>query len=285
MADLMLPLDRAAVHVDVDPGGEIILRGSLRSMRDGSIVDAATTTWPDGAPGGGSVDVGGLVDLDAGGFHLVSRDPVAHVVHAIATGDAAPACAAAGVAAPCLPLRVLSQARSRLLMTNEWVSTLQGGIALEVTAPPTYAPAAAAASRMGPTAALLAGIVALAAVGAALARARKRRQRSPLGRLLDLGRKVQEELLRADPIVAAPLAPAVARAMKRLREARLDASSAEARRVEAVLERVRVRLADKRARVEQSEREAEADALVREVESALEAAEEIGLDVDRSAQV
>jgi hypothetical protein len=103
--------------------------------------------------------------------------------------------------------------------------------------------------------------------------------------LLALGRQVQGELVRADPIIAAPLAPAVASAMKRLREARLVAATPEARRVEAVLERVGVRLTDDRARLEQSEREAEADALVREVESALEAAEEVGLGADRRAPI
>ena len=103
MPPVILPLrpDAPTLTLDVSPGGEIILRGSYTSTHDGSTVDAATTTWPAGAPGGASVDAGGLVDLTAGGFHLTSRDPVTHEVHAIATGEPGPACAATGAATPC----------------------------------------------------------------------------------------------------------------------------------------------------------------------------------------
>ncbi|HVY49314.1 MAG TPA: hypothetical protein VHB21_25660, partial [Minicystis sp.] len=140
MTTTLLPLDRAAVHVDVAPGGEIVLRGALESTHDGSIVDAATTTWPNGAPGGAAVDAGGLVDLEAGGFHMTSRDAGKHEVHAIATGDPAPACAAARVAAPCLPLRLAPAAHARLLTVDAWAHSLKGGVSLEVIAPPAYAP-------------------------------------------------------------------------------------------------------------------------------------------------
>src|SRR6185437_8760031 len=99
-----LPLDLPAIHVDVEPGGEIVLKGAFHSKHDGSIVDAATTTWPPEAPGGASVDTGGLVDFEAGGFHVTSRDPVKHEVHAVVKSEGGEACAALGVTAPCLPL-------------------------------------------------------------------------------------------------------------------------------------------------------------------------------------
>ena len=51
-ARFSLDLARPAVHVDVSPGGEIVLRGSYQSTHDGSVIDAATTTWPKETPGG-----------------------------------------------------------------------------------------------------------------------------------------------------------------------------------------------------------------------------------------
>src|SRR5215212_3954022 len=99
-------LDVPASHIDVQPGGEIVVSGSFKSAFDGSEIDAATTSWPAGAPGGESVDAGGLIEFAGSGFHVTARDPVTHVVRAVATGKEAPACASAGVAAPCLPLRV-----------------------------------------------------------------------------------------------------------------------------------------------------------------------------------
>lgn len=39
-------LDVPAVAFPVEPGGEIVVRGAYHSTHDGSIVDAATTTWP-----------------------------------------------------------------------------------------------------------------------------------------------------------------------------------------------------------------------------------------------
>ena len=50
-------LDAPALHVDVRPGGEIVISGSYKSTFDGSEIDAATTTWPAGAPGGQSVEL------------------------------------------------------------------------------------------------------------------------------------------------------------------------------------------------------------------------------------
>src|ERR1700689_886316 len=99
-----LPLDGPPLHVEVEPGAEIVLRGSFHSTYDGTTIDAATTTWPQEAPGGASVVPSGLVDLEAGGFHMTSRDAVTHEVHAVATGKGAEVCAALHTRAPCLPL-------------------------------------------------------------------------------------------------------------------------------------------------------------------------------------
>src|SRR5262245_23021168 len=101
-----LPLEGPPLHVNVQPGAEIVLKGSFHSTYDGTTIDAATTTWPKEAPGGAGVAPSGLVDLEAGGFHLKSRDPVSHEVHAVYTGKGGEACAALHSAPPCLPLRL-----------------------------------------------------------------------------------------------------------------------------------------------------------------------------------
>src|SRR5262249_30547102 len=122
---LKLSLSQPALPVDVPQGGEIILRGFFTSTRDGSIVDAATTTWPQDTPGGGSIDAGGLIDFEAGGFHITSRDVAKHEVHAIAVGDTGPMCAALQAGARCLPLRAQKQAVTRLITMQEWTSSHQ----------------------------------------------------------------------------------------------------------------------------------------------------------------
>jgi hypothetical protein len=268
---LRLPLDRPALPVDVPPGGEIVLRGAFVSTHDGATIDAATTTWPGDAPGGPSVDAGGLVDLEAGGFHLTSRDPVTHEVHAVATGDPAPACAALGATAPCLPLRLVPQARTRLLTVGDWSSSLKGGITVE--SPQTLVPPVPPS--VWPYVAGLAS--ALGLVGAALValRVRRRHAESPRGRLLALVRRVEGRLRHADQGLAAPLRPAVDAALEALRERRVDPASPQGLRVADVLTRVEERLASSvREEREQKEQEA-ADELVREVEDALAAAEEV----------
>ena len=168
-----LGLDQAATHIAVAPGGEIILRGSYASVRDGSIIDAVTTTWPVGTPEGS--DRGGLYDLEAGGFRLVSHDPVTHEVHAVAIGGQQSACTAGGVASPCLPLRLLPQARSRHMTVSDWSSSLKGGILFEVPIPPQPA-------RKPDGAQWLAGaglLVVVAVEGVVLSMLRKRHARAP----------------------------------------------------------------------------------------------------------
>jgi hypothetical protein len=273
---LTLPLDRPATHVDVTPGGEIVLRGSYSSKFDGSVLDAATTTWPAGAPGGATIDAGGLVDFEAGGFHVTARDPLRHEVHAVATGDVGAACAALRVESPCLPVRLQPLALSRLMTAADFRASLNGsreGLALEVVAPPLYAPPPAAVPYLAIASAAL-------AVGLAITFALRRKKRlaaSPAGRLLALAARVRAKLDRADAVVAAPLAPALDAALRALQAKRIDATSAEGRRVQAALERVELRI-DASEQQSRAEKEQEAaDELVREFESALEAADEATL--------
>lgn len=263
-------LDATAVHVDVRPGGEVILTGHYYSTHDGSILDAATTTWPPTAPGGDSVDAKGVFDLGLGGFHLVSRDATTHEVHVRATGEAAPGCSAAGVAAPCLVVRTPVAARARMLTGSEFTRTLKGEIQMEVVAPTIAAIAAPAFPFVGAGAAIVAAIF----VGFLALRARKKKLTSPAGQLLALARRVQGKLGSADVVVAAPLGRAVDTALRALKAGRVDPSSAEGKRVASVLMRVETTL-DTHAAETRAEQEREAaDELVREVESALEAAEE-----------
>jgi hypothetical protein len=270
---LKLSLTQPALPVDVSPGGEIILRGSFTSTTDGSIVDAATTTWPQDAPGGGSIDAGGLIDFEAGGFHITSRDVAKHEVHAIAVGDSGPACAALQAGSRCLPLRVHKQAVTRLITMQEWTSSLQGNISVEMVAPPVYAPPPAAVPYLQVAGGVLAaGVIAFFAL-----RYRKRRTESPAGQLIALGKRVREKLASADAIVAAPLAPAIETALKALRARRIDATSTEGKRIAAVLARVEVRLDESAERTRAHEEQQAADELVREFESALEAADEATL--------
>lgn len=259
---------RPVTPVTVQRGEEIILRGSFTSTRDGSIVDAATTTWPADAPGGASVDAGGLIDFAGGGWHVTSRDPVKHEVHAVATGPGG-ACSAAGIEreVSCLPLRTLPQARSRLITNQEWVESLKGGITVEIPTPPLVAVAPSTVPYLQ-GAAVLVGVGLLAAVGWAVHR---RRARSPAGQLLALADRVRARLRTADPVLAAALTPAIDAALASVRRRRVDPTSKEGKRVAEALLRVERRI-DAAAAAEQ---EQAADELVQEVESALEAADEV----------
>ncbi|MFO0592241.1 MAG: hypothetical protein U0441_32150 [Polyangiaceae bacterium] len=270
MPPVPVALDQPATHVDVRPGGEVILTGSYYSTHDGSVLDAATTTWPKEAPGGESIDAQGLFDLGLGGFRVASRDPQTHTVHLLATGDAAPGCSAAGVTAPCLVVRTPIAARARMLTSAEFAQTLKGEIQMDVPAPTIAAAAAPAFPYLG----ALAGVAAAIGLGLGVMRARRRRLESPTGQLLALARRVQAKVAGADAVVAAPLGRAVETAMRSLKAGRVDPSSAEGRRVAAVLLRVETTLDDQAAQARAEEEREAADELVREVESALEAAEE-----------
>lgn len=262
-----------ATHVDVGPGGELILRGSFLSTHDGSTIDAATTSWPREAPGGASVDAGGLLDLQAGGFHVTSRDPVTHEVHAVLSGDAAPACAVLGVAAPCLPVRG-QPAKTRLLTQDEWAKSLKGSMAVEVIGAPAYAPAVAASREAAPWLAAGGGALALALGAAAALKFWKKQATSPRAQLLALARQVQARARGADPELAAPLVPVLAGALKKLEAGSVDPTSPEGRRVRVMLEKVQSRLEDAAQQAKSQREQQITDELAHEVEVAFAAAEE-----------
>jgi len=75
----------------------------------------------------------GLVDLEAGGFRMTSRDPVSHEVHAIATGKGGEVCAALHSEAPCLPVRLDKLALERPpfgITTAQLLEKLDGRISV-----------------------------------------------------------------------------------------------------------------------------------------------------------
>ena len=202
-----LSFTEAVRPVAVDPGGEIVLRGAARSSHDGSVVDALTTRpGATGVEGDGEPVPGGLYDLEAGGWRLVSRDLRGHAYRLAATGAPGEACVAAGVASPCLSLRLLPLAQSRLLAAADYARTLSGEVTLEVLDPdstPAVLPPFAA--RYGVPLAL--GGVAM--VGALLAaRALRKRAATPEVRLRRTAARVRAKLASGDPVHRA-LGPSV----------------------------------------------------------------------------
>lgn len=272
-----LAVETFAVPVKAPPGTEVRLKGFYVAS-DGSIIDAATTTWPEGAPGGQGIDPNGFVDFAGSGFHLSKRDPVTHEVVAIATGQDAPACAAAGVKAPCLAMRTTILARSRLMTRDELRESMKGEITVEVMAPAEPPPPAALAPVTDALASPIAigafGVMGLGAVCALGWVVYRRRKLSPEGKMRELAARVSKKLKGADAVLFAALDPIVKKTLAAMRERRVDPTSKEGIRVADVLTRVEARL-DQTAREEKEAKEqAAADELVLEMESALEAANE-----------
>jgi hypothetical protein len=265
--DLKVPIQ----PIDAPVGTEIVLKGTCTSRHDGSIIDAATTTWPAESPGGARIDPIGMLDLESGGLHLKSRDTDKHEVHAVVQDSGGEACAAAGVSSSCLVLN--RQIAVKRLMTMEAsANSLDCSLVAEIPPPaaPPFVPAPAVPYLQIAAGILVGGFLAMVAW-----RWKKGRDGSPEGQLVALSRKVKAQLERADQVVAAPLKPTVDAAMKAIREKRVDASSKEGKRVADALRRVNERL-DATMREEQAAKEQEAaDELLREMESALEAAEEM----------
>ncbi len=194
-----LSFTEAVRAVAVEPGGEIVLRGAARSSHDGAVVDALTTRpGATGVEGDGEPVPGGLYDVEAGGWRLVSRDLRGHAYRLAATGNPGEACVAAGVASPCLSLRLLPLAQSRLLAVADFARTLSGEVTLEVL-DPDATPAALPpfAARSGAPLAL--GGLALAGALAA-ARALRKRSAAPEVRLRRTAAKVRAKLAAGDPV-------------------------------------------------------------------------------------
>ena len=264
-----------AVHLPIALGDEIVLRGSYYSRHDGSVVDAATTTWPKDAPGGASVMVGGLFDLGAGGFELLEVDPSKHVIRAVVVGDHTPACRTAGVQAPCLLPRTDALAHGRLLTASEWHASLRGEIIIEhrdlgLGASLEDEPATGASSLLWVLALVLAATV-WAAIGWVGYRRWARSHRRRLVRLL---RRVGRGARRVDPILSRVLAPSLASTERALREGRFDPASAPASQLTLALERIQAQLQQRDAQRRHQAQRDTTDALLRELELAVDAASE-----------
>jgi hypothetical protein len=202
-----LSLREACAPVALAPGGEAVIRGSARSSHDGTVFDALTARpGGDGVAGEGSPVPGGLFDVDAGGWRVVGRDLRAHAYRLAATGQPGSACVEAGVPSPCLPLRLLPLAQTRLLAVSDFARTMSGELTLEVIDPaelPLRAPPFLA--RHGVS--LAAAAVALTLGALALARWR-RHAASPAGQLRRTAARVKRRLAHADPVHRA-LAPSI----------------------------------------------------------------------------
>lgn len=276
---LAIQPDQQPIHIDLEPGGTVTFSGSFHSKYDGADVDAATTTWTGEAPGGASVDTGGLVDLEGGGLYVSSRDAVKHEVVAVSTGKEGAACKAAHVASPCIVLRTTPQAKSRLITSAEWSKSLVGGMKAEIlVAPPPVAPAAVEQAKSFATSPVGIGLgigLLVAAVATTGILASKARRRDPMFPLLSTVSRIEAKLPNADPAMRAALGPALEKARKTVKLGRVDARSKEGARLRVALESLEQRLdqstADARAAKEQEAN----DELLSEMEDALEAAREV----------
>jgi hypothetical protein len=111
-------------------GGEVVVRGSLRTSFDGTVFDAAYRT--DATKGGPVSRPGGFYETDKAGLRVASYDEKTHTVHLVASGMDAPACAAAGLTGPCLVPRAKDLAFERLLTQEEFARTLSGSMEANV---------------------------------------------------------------------------------------------------------------------------------------------------------
>lgn len=144
------------VALAMSPGDRVTLAGSVATAWDGTVFDARS-----------------LVDPEAGG--LAFESSANGVTTLRATGNPGPACAAAGVASPCLVPRLPELAHARMLSTEELRATLRGDLVIEVVPlvaapiPPSRAPW------------VLAIVSAVVAIALSL---RKRLRATPLGRVM-----------------------------------------------------------------------------------------------------
>ncbi|MFO0659882.1 MAG: hypothetical protein U0165_08640 [Polyangiaceae bacterium] len=270
-----VPLDRVVIPLpQAKAGTEIVLKGSVYSTFDGSTIDAATTSWPDGAPGGASVQAGGLVDTgEATGLHLVSRDISNHEVHLVTTGNPAPACEALGVHGPCLVLRQRELAMARLQSTADWTRTLRGSLTMDVQV------AAVPVLPVPPDPVLpylraLSLTLLIAVMISIVIQVRRLRARSPRGQLIALAERVREGIRKADPVLAAPLKPVIESAWRAVRSGRVDASSSEGQRISKLLLQVESRLGSLQQRIRTDAEREVVESLSSEFDAALDAAEE-----------
>ncbi len=258
----------------IEPGSEIKLRGSFVST-DGAVIDAATSTWPDGD--GAGVDAGGLIDFAGGGLHMTSRDPVSHEVVAVATGQPGPACQAAAVASPCLVLRTAQLARTRLMTREELSLAMKGSVVVEIIEPPPPPPPDPVGDAVSsPWFAISLSLVAGAGLLWAGLTLRKRAKQSPRGQLEALIARVRKKLERTDPVLAATMKPAIDRAGRVVSERTVDLGSPEGTRIRDALGALEASLDQRQVDHKRAQDRAVADEILIEMESALEAATEAG---------
>lgn len=279
--NVKIPLDRPVLPLTLSPGDEIVVRGELYSTFDGSRIDARATSWPSEAPGGASVDHGGFVDFSGGGLRVESYDAKTHEVHARVLETPGEACSALGVASPCLPVRTLTQAQTRGLTVATWKGSLQGSLTVELPAPAIVPVAPMRAAATSPwflgVAALLLGLTALV-IGRRMA---KKRAESPRAQLEALAKRVRDRAKAADVALAAPLLPALERALAAVKEGKVAPRSPEGRRIEAMLLRVEDKLSHTERKLRAEDEKVVTDELLGEVEDALDAGDE-ALDLARA---
>jgi hypothetical protein len=269
-----LRLDHPVQALDAPAGSTLTLRGYFHSTLDGSTVDAALTSWPDSAPGGASVDSGGLVDFEAGGLHLLSRDPQSHQVQAMGTAIPGAACAAAGISSPCLVLRTTPQAISRLTTTADYASSLKGSIWVEVAAAPIHEPVLALADKIAPYFRATGLALALMFAAAVVLVLVQNRQKSSDYRIRSLISRARQTLRSTDPVLALPLMTVVDQADKALKSHRIEASSEQGRRVEQLLKDLLKQVEDAKMADRADREREEAEDLAQRFQIALEAAQE-----------
>jgi hypothetical protein len=170
---MLVPLDRVT-PLALEPGAHVAIHGIARTSVDGTVFDALAQ-W-DGLSTGAS-RAGGLFDPVAGGLRITEAHPDRHEYVFESEGTLAPACAAAGVPAPCLVPRLSEIGHERLRTAAELASTLSGAVEVEPALAPVVAPATLRAV------ATVAGVLGVAAVIVALVAISRRLARSPMGRV------------------------------------------------------------------------------------------------------
>jgi len=155
---LLLSLD-ATTPLSMAPGDTLLVSGVLASSATGTELEPAAA-----------------FDLEAGGLEVESP-PTRGVARLRASERAAPGCASAGVASPCLVPRVSDVAHQRLMTTAEFRRSLSGSWTLEIL----HATAEAAAPPRESLAAPVAGVGFFAAAATALFARLRRRKRTPIG--------------------------------------------------------------------------------------------------------
>jgi hypothetical protein len=280
---------QTGTHVPVSPGGSIIVRGAFHCRYDGTTIDAASTAWPQDAPGGASRAAVGIIDFGAGGFEIVAHDALAHEVQAVATGAAAPACTALGLPAPCLLLRSGPLAHHRLLTVRDFTASLGGEMTVH-----NPVPAALTITDSHPTGHLtgdpigvdgaagwlpdwaLTGAVTWAAMlfGVGLWLIYRRWAGSARHRLTRLVRRIKRTAMTADPVLSQVLGPALTSMARALRNRRLDPGSVAGRRLEQSLRQLHSELVSGVIEKQRRDQRQVADDLGCQLQLAVEAAAE-----------